>query len=124
MEINDQIVKAIVKEATPGIVEAIQAATAKILMSDPQREKTDRFKPRIVAALQRAGDYAHTYPGMAEIFKYKAMTKTLLRRALGGNTVNIDPALDELVAEGKVKHHPAFIIGVRPYSVYELIDKG
>jgi hypothetical protein len=108
------------------IVDTVSKALREALTASagiqPSTAKKDRTKARIVAALNRSAEYITGYPGYESILKHKAMPKTLLRRALGGNAVNIDDALDELVAEGLISFHPAIRLAGRTMIAYQILE--
>ena len=108
---------------TAKVAKALQDALTEVAGINPQDAKNERLKARILAALARSQEYTSAYPALAPILKHKAMPKTTLRRALGGNAVNIDDALDALVTTGKIKFHPANRLTGRVLQVYELTDK-
>ena len=86
----------------------LQEALREVQGASPPAARNERTKARILAALARSESYAPAYPALGPVLRKKAMTKTVLRRALGGNAVALDEAVFELVQEGKVRHVPAF----------------
>lgn len=104
------------------VAEGLRTALRGMAGIDPHQEKKNRQKARIQAALARSEDLIRAHPHLAPILKCKAMTKTMIRRSLGGNAVNIDEALDELVAEGLVLHHPTHKLLHKAASLYQLAN--
>lgn len=104
-----------------GRIEALKDTFAEVTGTKVPEDHTERMKARIVAALERADIYIKTNKHLEPILKYKALTKTLLRRALGGNVVKMDEAMDELIQTGKVIYHPECrVIHGIVLQVYEL----
>lgn len=105
---------------TDKVSKALHDALTEVAGINPTDAKLERMKARILATLAKSSQLINAYPTLAPILKHNAMPKTTLRRALGGNSVNIDQALDELVASGLILHHPANRITNRTLQVYEL----
>lgn len=105
------------------VAEGLRTALRGMVGIDPHQEKKNRQKARIQATLARSEDLIRAHPHLAPILKCKAMTKTMIRRSLGGNAVNIDEALDELVSEGLVVHHPTHRLLHKSASLYQLVVK-
>lgn len=104
---EDQI-QFVADRVSAAIKKTLREALEEVSGINPAAVKNERTKARILAALERADKYIPAYPLLALVLRKKAMTKTMLRRALGGNAVNIDVALAELLDEKKLVHIPAY----------------
>lgn len=118
-QLTDQQINTIVSH----VAEALRAALKDVAGINPQDEKKNRQKARILAALARSGDLIASHRHLEPILRHQAMTKTMLRRALGGNAVKIDDALDELVSEGTVRHHASHRLLHKAASLYQLVQQ-
>lgn len=114
--LTDAQIEDIIKQTTQAMRQAFKQAAGAHAID----EKKERLKRRIVAALDRSDDYSGAHQGLKDILQRKAMPKTLLRRALGGNAVNIDDALDELAATGEIRYYPTYRFGRHTLQVYML----
>lgn len=122
-QLTDDQIDRVIAEMMPGVKKLLREALEREVGSTPQEDKKNRQKRRIVAALARSSDYIPANPKMEPLLKCSAMSKTMLRKAMGGNAVNIDDALEELCAEGVIKYHPANRTTGFVLQVYELLDK-
>lgn len=83
-----------------------------------------RLEQRILATLERAEQYTAKHPELADVLAGRAMPKTVLRRALGGNAAAIDDALTALVGKRKILYFAAWMgVKGRALRVYQLVEK-
>lgn len=113
---------------TQNQIEIILATMRKALMelknAGVDQTPQGRLEQRILDTLARAERYTAKHPELADVFKGKAMPKTVLRRALGGNAAAMDDALLALEGKGKVLYFGGWMgLKGRAMNVYQLVEQ-
>lgn len=103
------------------LIDSINPDEAPAADHDPQQ----RLEQRILRALERAIEYAGTYPQYTPVLSSGAMPKTVLLRALGGSYPHLDSTLNVMVQRGLITRYPNFRLdGVKRSKGLEVIALG
>lgn len=66
-------------------------------------DPVERMERRIMAAFDRCQQYAEQFPQYKALLGTKAMTKTVLRRALGNDMIGFEVAIRSLIGQNRLK---------------------
>lgn len=123
IQLNNEQIEWLSTKIAHAVKQAVTTALQDLNGTDPSEERNKRLEARILAALARSATYVASYPKLKPILEHKALTRTLLRRAMGGNAVTYDDVLNSMIERGLVKHYPSTQIAGPAVEVFQLVNR-